>query len=131
MKLTGIRVVPSPSHPTGFADLTGYARTANRKARRYAAARTPFIGSNLYGVQQGNVYVVYSYGPHWPLALYDDDAHCWYSNEGEYSPSTSRHAHHLGLHLHAAHTRSVGWFTQVIAAGGVVEAVSDRFALAA
>lgn len=44
-----------------------------------------------------NRYVVYSYGTHWPLAVYEyfrDEPNkgVWYLNEDRYSRTTSRHA---------------------------------------
>ena len=55
----------------------------------------PFKGSNFYGEWlPGNkkVYAVYSYGPHWPLAVWTADSG-WQENEDRYTrPTTRRHA---------------------------------------
>ncbi len=40
----------------------------------------------------GQLYVVYSYGDHWPLAVYEDMTGTWYVNTDRYSNTTSRHA---------------------------------------
>jgi hypothetical protein len=77
-------------------------RIANKDCRRYVEARKQFTGSNLYAerytASHGNsdLYVVYSYGEHWPLFVAEvtDDA-CgqikWYEIADKFSPSTSRH----------------------------------------
>lgn len=76
------------------------ARIANRDAGNYTSRREEFTGSNLYarwikprhaeGDGDG-LYVVYSYGEHWPLYVYDDQAGRWYGNETKNSQSTGRH----------------------------------------
>ena len=78
-------------------------RVANKNCRHFVAARVPFIGSNMYAERRtashGNsdIYVVYSYGVHWPLYVAEvtNDA-CgeikWYENADRFSRSTARHA---------------------------------------
>ena len=65
-------------------------RITNRRAGDYVGQCTPFKGSNLYGeaLPLGG-FVVYSYGPHWPLYIYDGCT--WYENASRITPSTSRH----------------------------------------
>ena len=41
--------------------------------------------------QVGHQYVVYSYGPHWPLFIYCHDNGRWYANEDQNSRTTNRH----------------------------------------
>ena len=36
-------------------------------------------------------YVVFSYGLHWPLFIYDYNKRQWYGNSDKYSVTTSRH----------------------------------------
>lgn len=78
-------------------------RINGRLAYTYTRERKPFRNSNnqLYaewradGVphSEGNGmrYVVYSYGDHWPLHIWDDASQCWYSNADKYGPTTSKH----------------------------------------
>ena len=75
-------------------------RIANKAARALVQMRRPFEGSNLYAreaiPQHGMsvLYVVYSYGDHWPLYVAETDGGnntTWYENDGRYSQSTSRH----------------------------------------
>jgi hypothetical protein len=62
---------------------------ANKDARRCVENRVPFKGSHLFGEWQGKVYVVYSYGYHFPIYAYKSGQ--WYRNTDKYSVSTSRH----------------------------------------
>ena len=78
-------------------------RITNRQVRDYVAARKPFKNSKgtLYAVQIGDLYVVYSYGAHWPLVIYDAQHKVWLRNETKYSRTTSCHASYatpLGAH---------------------------------
>lgn len=64
-------------------------KTANNKARRHVQELRPFKGSHLYAEMIGGIYVVFSYGPHWPLFIYRDGK--WLENKDRYSQSTGRH----------------------------------------
>jgi len=64
-------------------------KVANKNCREYVERREEFNGSNLYGVWERGVYVVYSYGRHFPLLVCKGNT--WYFNESKYSQSTSRH----------------------------------------
>lgn len=73
-------------------------RVANADARRCVQNHEEFIGSNTYAEWRGHMlphrYVVYSYGEHWPLFVYEDGK--WYENADKYSRTTSKH--HGQLH---------------------------------
>lgn len=67
-------------------------RINGRLARPYVQERKPFTNSNgqLFGRWEAPLlYVVYSYGEHWPLFVHD--GFDWYENEERYSPTTSKH----------------------------------------
>lgn len=69
-------------------------RTTNRNARNYVANGVPFQNSNgqLFGRwETPSLYVVYSYGEHWPLFAWDEQAKEWLENYDKYSVTTSRH----------------------------------------
>jgi hypothetical protein len=66
-------------------------RVANRDARNWVRDLKPFKGSNTFGEYFTNVYVVYSYGEHFPLFVFDKINRVWYYNEDKYSVSTSKH----------------------------------------
>lgn len=55
-------------------------------------------GSTLWGVQYGELYVVYSYGQHWPL--YINWEGIWFSNNDKSpSPTTTRHRTHANPYV--------------------------------
>jgi len=70
---------------------------ANKNARPYVQAHRPFQGSNTYAVWRDTPrrYVVYSYGIHWPLFIYDEAQGVWFENAAKFSRSTSRHRSQL------------------------------------
>jgi hypothetical protein len=68
-------------------------RINNNEARRYVQHRCSFKASNLFAERKdiGGLYVVYSYGYHWPLWVYDPKAEVWLENLNRYSLTTTRH----------------------------------------
>ena len=67
-------------------------RIANRKSYEYTTTQRPFIANNLYAENiNDRFYVVYSYGPHWPLWVYDRQVRVWYGHNSKYSQTTSKH----------------------------------------
>lgn len=68
-------------------------RISNRDARGYVESCTLFIGSHLYSEQPApGVYVVYSYGPHFPMFAQINGQ--WYENSNDYRATTKRHKYH-------------------------------------
>lgn len=82
---------------------TRYVRTTGREASQWVTQRVPFKNSNgqLYGHWEGSGvpysegngmrYVVYSYGTHWPLFVWDDASQRWYGNADKHGPTTTKH----------------------------------------
>ena len=75
-------------------------RIANKSARAMVQLRRPFEGSNLFAREaypqhgMSKLYVVYSYGEHFPIYVAETDEGnntTWYENAERYSQSTSRH----------------------------------------
>lgn len=69
-------------------------RIANRNSFAYTSRLKPFVGNNMYaewGGPQMSLYIVYSYGEHFPMYIYDEQRGVWYINEDKYSMSTSKH----------------------------------------
>jgi len=76
-------------------------RVANIRARAAVTAREAFQGSNMFAEWRGTEaepaigkpstlrYVVYSYGTHFPMYIWEADR--WYGNSDKYSRSTSKH----------------------------------------
>lgn len=68
-------------------------KVSNSSARTFVQSKLPFKGNNTFGETRGSVYVVFSYGHHWPLFAYVDGT--WYENQERYSVSTSKHRSQL------------------------------------
>ena len=76
-------------------------RVSNNKARQYVEKLEEFQGSNTKGIWHNwdniweggakKLYVVYSYGSHFPMYIYDDQENKWIGNKDKYSSSTTRH----------------------------------------
>ena len=88
-------------------------RVANKDARKSVNNLDRFTGSNIFAVddvffpsdedtksvltdQHGysgyeNLYIVYSYGYHFPMYIYDRQAGIWIGSKDGYSPTTSKH----------------------------------------
>ena len=75
-------------------------RVSNNKARDYVNGFKEFQGSNMQGRWLGlgngreyphDVYVVFSYGSHFPMYIYDAREQKWIGNKDKYSRSTTRH----------------------------------------
>ena len=95
--------------------MTKPIRTTNTQCRAFVKTRSTFTNSNkqLFGrYETPLLYVVYSYGDHWPLFAWDGFE--WYENEDKCSPTTSHH--HGYAHPHAPTTKvSCGWLKARIA----------------
>jgi hypothetical protein len=69
--------------------------TSQREAGSMVRHKVPFKGSNVYAesrVEGAHAwYVVYSYGTHFPMYIFDYTSEQWLGNNDKYSPSTSRH----------------------------------------
>ena len=74
------------------ATKTKPVRTSNGGSSQYVRQHLPFKASNLWAewVQEETRYVVYSYGRHWPLFIYDKQTNVWFENASKYSVSTNR-----------------------------------------
>jgi len=72
-------------------------RATLRTAKGLVNGRRLFKGSNIFSEWlsdddgSNQRYVVYSYGHHFPMYVYDSTTGRWYGNRTIYSPSTSRH----------------------------------------
>ena len=107
-------------------------RIANTDSRDYVHSRKPFRGSNLYAewVSDRNEesferYVVYSYGEHWPLFIYDVQLHVWFENISWYSVSTSKQKSQCNPHAAAPIQLSAEQMKRVVRVGpvGLIEEV--------
>jgi hypothetical protein len=69
--------------------------SSNKEADYYTTNREPFKGSNTWGEWIKELYVVYSYGRHFPIYVWDEELGLWFGNQDKYSRSTSRHQSQL------------------------------------
>jgi hypothetical protein len=109
-------------------------KIANSKCRPLVEAREPFQGSNLWGGWHDSTlvestdrqYVVYSYGGHFPIYIYDEVTQQWFGNADRFSASTTRHQYHARPReeIHWLHTHPM----RVIAVCGYTELVRLRLA---
>ena len=55
--------------------------------------REEFVAGNVFALNYHatGYYVVYSYGAHWPLYIYDYNTQQWYGNSDKHSVTTSKH----------------------------------------
>jgi hypothetical protein len=75
------------------------ARVSNRDSRDYVKKLKEFKANNIWSewVRDENTdtedarYVVYSYGAHWPLFIYEVKTDMWFENGSKYSVTTSKH----------------------------------------
>lgn len=71
--------------------------TTLREARLCVMRKVEFTGNNVYGRwltdddTRHSWYVVYSYGTHFPMYIFDETMGVWAGNKDKYSPTTSRH----------------------------------------
>jgi|APCry1669191860_1035381.scaffolds.fasta_scaffold63929_1 hypothetical protein len=64
------------------------SKISNKTARGFVQVRAPFKGSNTFAEVINGVFVVFSYGYHFPLFAHINGV--WYENADKYSPSTSK-----------------------------------------
>jgi hypothetical protein len=115
--------------------------TTLREAEQCVRRKEEFTGNNIYArwmyedktlpnqeLCPMNVepvrYVVYSYGTHFPMYIWDRDTGMWYGNKDKYSSTTSRHQ----SACHPPHVDA--WYDtammEVLARAGMVGATKAR-----
>ena len=104
-------------------------KVPNGKCREYVRNHKEFNGNNLYGrvhyvsLTDEYLYVVCSYGAHFPLFIYHYATDTWFENEDRYSVTTSKHrsqAHPLVPTKKASTT-----FMKTLISQGLVESVGQ------
>lgn len=74
-------------------------KTSNSRARFLVEERKPFTGSNCFAeINKNGQYIVYSYGYHYPLFVYNNGT--WWVNKDRYSLSTTKHRNKLAPTAH-------------------------------
>tara|TARA_Y100001938_G_scaffold109884_1_gene150243 strand:- start:213 stop:527 length:315 start_codon:yes stop_codon:yes gene_type:complete len=78
-------------------------KTTNTKAHDLVGQCAPFKGHNTFGEiingKRNTMYVVYSYGYHWPMYIYSYNSKQWYRNTSKYSSTTSKQTTILKPHF--------------------------------
>ena len=70
-------------------------RTANKRAGDLVGKLVEFKGNNTYSEWIDDNYVVFSYGEHWILYLYNKNYNQWYGCNEKESITTSKHMSQL------------------------------------
>lgn len=66
-------------------------KISNKEAGAAVTRRESFVGSNMFAEPTGRgVYVVYSYGYHFPMYAYDEKTDTFYGNAEKVSSSTGK-----------------------------------------
>jgi len=103
-------------------------KIANKDARKYVQNRIAFDGSNLFArYATDNLYVVYSYGFHFPMYIWDNTCGIWLRNITEKSASTARQYNECCPDLPEHMTDySVADMVSIVYAKGLVGAIKQR-----
>ena len=110
-------------------------RIANNKAREVIDKLEEFQGSNMLGkwlgignvrAEKDKLYVVYSYGSHFPMYIYDAKEQKWLGNSDKYSRSTTRQQSHARPSSGIDVWYNTDDMKEVIYHGGLVGAVIAR-----
>ena len=70
-------------------------RTSNKNAHFYIKDKKEFKGNHTFAVNDGILYIIYSYGRHFPMYVYNRLTNVWLANKDKYSRTTSKHQSQL------------------------------------
>lgn len=102
----------------------------NNDMYKFVNLHAPFYNNNetAFGVHDRHLYVVYSYGYHFPMYVYDSQARQWFGNSEKYSSTTTRHqggARPTNVDVTYVDTAML---KRIIAASGYNKAIHGRIA---
>lgn len=111
---------------------TRMPRINNNEARKYVQHRCSFKGSNLFAERKdiGGLYVVYSYGHHWPLWVYDPKAEVWLENTSKYGQTTTVHKSRTNPYVENAIGMTTDDLKFLIVLGGLAQYTAVRMGAA-
>jgi hypothetical protein len=94
------------------------------------AYRNTFVNNNdtAWGEHSGDLYVVYSYGYHFPMYVYDYRLEQWFGNSDKYSSTTSRHQSYARPRGEDIKYLDTSMMKLVINAGGYNQTILGRIA---
>ena len=103
-------------------------RVNNSDMWRYTTDRQEFKNHNetAWGEWRDNLYIVYSYGQHFPMYVYDEQADRWYGNRDKFSRTTTRHQTNSqpeGVPIEWTDTKHL---MAIILLGGIIDYAVER-----
>lgn len=110
-------------------------RVSNSKARGMVAEYKEFQGSNMFAkwldigngrTEMKSLYVIYSYGSHFPMYVWDNNEKKWIGNRDKYSRSTTRHQSQARPNKEIDVWYNTNEIKDVIYHGGLVGAIMER-----
>jgi hypothetical protein len=96
-------------------------RTSIKFASDFVTKKEPFTASNTFGKWVKDLYVVYSYGYHYPMFVWDDIAQAWFENITKSTRSTEKQKVHLRPNAHVEYKLDTGELMQLVSAGGLFQ----------
>jgi|TARA_R110000764_G_scaffold38004_1_gene84171 hypothetical protein len=103
-------------------------KIANKDASESVNRCEDFQGSNTFAENlrlgcgcNEDLYVVYSYGHHFPMYVYDYTTREWYENSEKYSPTTSKHQSQCRPRFEIKEKFNTKELIQLIGRGGLAE----------
>lgn len=96
-------------------------RTSNKYASDFVNKTEPFKASNTWGEWIGELYVVFSYGYHFPMFAYSTELNQWFENTDKYSRSTSKQQSQLRPNHRVEHYLTTSEMGQLVSARSVAE----------
>ena len=106
----------------------------NKQMCEYTTYHIPFRNSTgtVFAEEPPNsfegqdLYVVYSYGEHFPIYVYDYQSEMWFGNDDKYSPTTSRHQTMAEPEVDDIQWLNTDELNRIIYCGGYRNYCSDR-----
>ena len=104
------------------------AKVSNREVGDLVNKREQFVTNNetiTSSINSKGLYVVYSYGQHFPMYAHDADTNQWFGNSDKYSRTTSRHQSHArpDADIHWTDTDTM---SALVNSGSYAAACADR-----
>ena len=108
--------------------------SSNSGIRSHIDKRELVVGSfnkttqsrSIFAEQRENLYIVYSYGTHFPMYVYDETVGIWLGNQDKYSVSTSKHQSQAHPSEGILHWLSNKELKLLILEGGLVPYMVDK-----
>ena len=80
----------------------------------------------VFTKDKGDLYIVYSYGEHFPMYVYDRFVELWFANYDKYSPTTSKHQTLSRPDIDELNMLSTEELSMLIRLGGYREFCAER-----